>query len=546
MIEHIRNIGEYVSRAYPEKDTIDSMVNKIPDDTLKAVLVIDVTDNSIKTFEKEFYRSVVNDALFYQKGNGAMGGGIRLDNYKDSKVKSACIFCEIPERYKEIKSIVEKYISEKGKEAFAIIKINGKTPAEIFKDKFHDKMYTTMYKKIKGKHICHLCGEKRSVFNNITYSFYTNDKQVYGNLIHKEKTGVVVCEDCLDKIIIGKEYVEQNLRTYWIDSLVMFLPHKYNDYIAKLYESTKLDGEKSGSKLLENIRLNEEDVLDEIGKSDSITDMIFHSIDPTTKVMVINYQIQDVLPSRFTLVSNLLKTHRLKLGTVLRYTACVKMPADEENSSDKEKIRVLDSIFTGKRISRSLFFKRAMDVYKYYYIKGEHKKNYCMWNINKVYSFLCECGCLKKGCDVMNVYRSYEELFGANAEYFDSNEKRAWFILGRAYNTIVYGIRKSLKDDGEGGDSGESIKTSLEKNFFFARKFDFSDFVYFSNLLEEKAFKYSISKSYFKSMMCEAKDLMAKRENKLSQDEAKYLFFWGMDSYFKSEDETSDTGENKE
>ena len=546
MIEHIRNIGEYINEVYPEKDTVNSMVNKIPDDTLDAVLVINVSDNGIETFEKEFYRNVINDALFYQRGNGALGGGIRLDMYKDSKVKSACTFCEIPERYEEIKTIIGKYISEKGNKTFAIININGKTPAEMSKDKFKDKMYTTMYKQLKGKHICHLCGEKRSVFNNIAYSFYTNDKQIYSNLNHKDKTGVVVCKNCLDKIVIGKEYIEENLTTYWINNLVMFLPHKYSAYIAQIYESTKLDSEKSRGKLLDDIRLNEEDVLDEIGKSNSITDMVFHSVDPQTKVMVINHQIQDILPSRFSLVSNLLKTYELKIGTVLRYAASVKMSDDGDNSSNKERMRILDAIFSKKRISRNLFFKRAMDVYKYYYIKGEHKKNYCIRSINKVYSFLCRCGCLERGCNVMEVYRSYKELFEDNIEYFDSNEKKAWFILGRAYNTIIYNIRKTLKGDEE-ENSADSIKTSLEKNFFFARKFDFNDFIYFSNLLEEKAFKYSINSSYFKSMMCEAKGLMGKRENKLSQDEAKYLFFWGMDSYFKSEnDETTSKEENGE
>jgi len=546
MIEHIRNIGEYVNEAYPEKDTIYSMVNKIPDDTLEAVLVINVSEKDIETFEKEFYRSVVNDALFYQRGNGALGGGIRLDMYKDSKVKSACTFCEIPERYEDVKSIIDKYISEKGNKAFAIININGKTPAEIFKDKFKDKMYTTMYKQLEGEHICHLCGEKRNVFNNVIYSFYTNDKQIYNNLNHKEKTGVVVCRNCLDKIIVGKEYVEQNLTAYWIDNLVMFLPHKYDDYIAKLYESTRLDSEKSRGKLLDDIKLNEEEVLDEIGKSNSITDMVFHSVDAKTKVMVINHQIQDILPSRFTIVSNLLKTYKLKLGTVLKYAASVKMPDEGDSSSDKERMRILDAVFLKKRISRNLFFKRAMDVYKYYYIKGEHKKNYCMRNINKVYSFLCGCGCLERECNVMQVYKSYEELFENNREYFDSNEKKAWFILGRAYNTIIYNIRKTLTDD-EDENSDDSMKTSLEKNFFFARKFDFNDFIYFSNLLEEKAFKYSINNGYFKSMICEAKDLMGKREDKLSQDEAKYLFFWGMDCYFKSEDEENiSKEENKE
>jgi hypothetical protein len=38
---------------------------------------------------------------------------------------------------------------------------------------------------------------------------------------------------------------------------------------------------------------------------------------------------------------------------------------------------------------------------------------------------------------------------------------------------------------------------------------------------------------------------MARKEGVLSFDEAKYLFFWEMDSYFKNEDETTVSEENE-
>ncbi|MGL5150976.1 MAG: hypothetical protein ACRC7N_10450, partial [Clostridium sp.] len=44
-----------------------------------------------------------------------------------------------------------------------------------------------------------------------------------------------------------------------------------------------------------------------------------------------------------------------------------------------------------------------------------------------------------------------------------------------------------------------------------------------------------INTNYLKGMLVEAKELMASKENKISTDEAKYLFFWGMDMYFKIE-----------
>lgn len=123
-----------------------------------------------------------------------------------------------------------------------------------------------------------------------------------------------------------------------------------------------------------------------------------------------------------------------------------------------------------------------------------------------------------------------------NKSYFNLNEKKAWFILGMAYNATIYYMR------GQGDrQEGEVDRTSLEKNFFFAKKFDFKDFVYFANLIEEKLIKYRIDKLFLKKMLCEAKELMANRQNQLSLDEAKYIFFWGLDSYFgKSVSEEED------
>lgn len=135
----------------------------------------------------------------------------------------------------------------------------------------------------------------------------------------------------------------------------------------------------------------------------------------------------------------------------------------------------------------------------------------------------------------MTKYSDYNALFEENANYFNTNEKRAWFLIGMAYNYVNYAIKKS--NAGEDGKIAD--RSSLDKNFFFARKFDFRDFIYFSNLLSDKAIKYKINQIKLKDMLTASKELMANKEGKLSTDEAKYLFFWGMDSYFgKDKEET--------
>lgn len=531
MIESIRDIGHY------EREEglipLECMLTEINSNDIKTLLVINIKDDGIEVTTEDFYHDVINEALFYQAGRGFLGGGMRLDFYKENKIKSICTFCEVENKSEEITNIIKDYL-EKDKNVFVMIKINDKTPRELFKDKFLNKMYSTMYSKINGDNICHICGAKGQVFNNIAYKFYTNDKGVYSNVEGRGKSGVVICKECLDNIIVGKKYVKDNLTSFWLNKNVMFIPHTYNEDIALIYEDRKLNENGSYTKFIDKIKQNEEEVLEELGKvkREIETDIIFY--EEEQGAMNIYHSIKSVLPSRFTFISNKLKYYgNLKLFIIIKYVAVTKVGLDDVESTPKEKMRVIDSIFTGKKIERSLFFKRVMSVYKSEFLKGKHKDFSCMYTINKIYNFLVDCGCLKGGWKVMNNYKNYEELFQDNSEYFDSNEKKAWFIIGKAYNLMNYYIKsKNSSDEGIPQD-----RTSLDKNFFFARKFNFDDFIYFSNLLNDKAVKYRVDTITFKDMITEAKLYMAKREGRLSQDEAKYLFFFGMDSYFKKEKE---------
>ncbi len=559
MIEHIKNIGQYVKNTDTNNSVLKGMVNSIASKELSTILLINVQQDKIQYDTRDFEKEIVYDALYWQSGRGAEGGGIRLDYYEQQnpkkefkgrdKLKKACEFCEVGSRFEEIRDYIEQYLKEKDKKTFAVIQVDGKMPRELFEDKFIKKMYAMVYKGIEGEHTCHLCGQIGKGYNTTTYKFYTNDKAIYHNINDKVKSGVTICEQCLKDILLGKQHVEQYLTTYWkiIGKKVMFLPHTYDKEVDSIYKSTSIRKINGTSSLITTIRLNEEDLIDEIGKTNTTTDIIFYEDD--SKYFYINYQIQSVLPSRFSYISDQLKNYELRLFSILQYVGAVKVSLDNVDTTQKEKIRILDCVFSAKQLNRALFFKRVMTVYKHHYLNGHHRKYACIKNINKIYNFLCDCQCLEKGWKVLQNYKSYNELFEVNPVYFNSNEKKAWFLLGMAYNKMIYFIQSkdNAKDNVE-DEQKDNDRTSLEKTFFFARKFDFNDFIYFSNLLKDKQFKYKIEgkkKTYFSNLLNEAKDYISKKENQLSYDEAKYLFFWGMDAYFKAEKKT-DTKDIKE
>ncbi|WP_244834962.1 TIGR02556 family CRISPR-associated protein [Clostridium sp. BJN0001] len=552
MINSIINIGNFLKKndGLGEDEFIESMVNKIEDDSVKEVLNIEIMDDGkINSSSEEFYKYITTEALFYQVGKGTAGGGIRADYYKetetkkfDKKIKSALDFCECSESFNEVKSIIYNRISEYGKNFFVIILKNGKTPKEEFKEKFLKKMYDVSYKVIKEKNKCHFCGTTGQCYNTTTFKFYTNDKEIYGNVNDPNKNGVVMCKNCLSSILIGKEYVQKYLTTYWMDKSVMFIPHKFTNRIRSVYEQSFLDDNKKKN-FINTISNNEKEVLKALGELDTETDIIFFEKKASKTFYIYDY-INSMLPSRFSELSKLLGKYKIYLFNIVKYCTALKFTEKNVSTTFKEKIRLIDNIFNGRCFNRNLFFKRSMLIYKYLYFNKNKSENaklkFCVSEIGKIYNFMVDVGCIKGGFNIMKEYHNYNELFDENKEYFNTNEKKAWFLVGMAYNYINYKIKLKNKDE----DGNIAERSSLDKNFFFAKKFDFRDFISFSNLLNDKISKYKIDSFMVKSYITEAKEYMAKKEDILSTDEAKYIFFWGMDMFFKKDDK--DDNENKE
>lgn len=561
MINSLINIGKFLREtgAVNDDELVIELANGIKGDKITEIFNVDIKDNGdIETNSEDFYPEITAKALFYSAGNGAMGTGIRTDVFSDKtekdiqkcdkKIKQALEYCEKEDYLQQVKEIIWDRIKKYGKNFFAVILVNGKYPIELFKDKFMDKMFSTMFNKMDDDNVCHFCGNTGETFNTTTFKFYTNDKEVYGNIDEKGKSGVVICKDCLYSLLFGKSYSDKYLTAYWMGSNVMFLPHEYNKKIKSVYESSSFNDENSKN-FIAQIATNEAAVLRKLGEGNTETDIVFFEKE-ASKTFYIQECIKSMLPSRFTELADLLKKYsnvdskyKLSLYNVVQIAAAMKIGEKGIESTAKEKMKIINSIFHGRRLNRDIFFKRAMFSYKDSYFNNKEKSGFQINNISRIYNFLVDSKCLKGGFDIMKEYHDYEELFEENKEYFSTNEKKAWFLIGMAYNSINYKMKLSNK----GEDGTIADRSSLDKNFFFARKFDFRDFIYFTNLLSDKVIKYKINSSWINGVINTGKELMAKNESKLSTDEAKYIFFWGMTMYFKKNDENNDDineGEN--
>ena len=566
MIEQIKNIGHEVRIIDGEKDLVELWTkNAKPMDN---VIFVNVDEGEKKVTKelRRFYKNVYKDALIYQQGNGHVGAGIKIEKYKnkdaikikEKKLASSLEFMEIDKSYLDEVwiNIIEEVQKDTNQSYFIVITKNNKKPRELFTQKYEQKIKETylisdtkLNKSLKQSN-CHLCGQNKKTYDTAIYKCFTNDKEVYKNT---DKYNFSICEDCLLDVLNGRNYINDILKISWIGSEVMFLPHEFNIYIKNIYEY--IDNNKHITSLLGQIREAEEEVLDEISKTNCMTDIIFFSDPKSSSEWKITYAIRDVMPSRMSIISRNISKYKNKkidayfcLAKIMNYLCYSDGKFDSKN---KDRMRLLDIIFHGSKYSRELFFNKVMSKYKTKYFESLNNKKatnrkYIIKDIHEIYNFMCNCGCLENSWMMINEegeimkYNNISEFFETNKNFFDDDIKKAWFIMGQIYRDTINASKSYYKDKSgdniESDNKGQSYESShLEKNFFFSRKFDNKTFILFANTCSEKLQKYGTYYSNIKDKMNQAKEYMASSFKKINNDEAKYIFFWGLDTLFEDD-----------
>ena len=576
MIEQIKNIGHEVRIIDGEKDLVELWTkNTKPMDN---VIFVNVDEGEKKVTKelRRFYKNVYKDALIYQQGNGHVGAGIKIEKYKnkdaikikEKKLASSLEFMEIDKSYLDEVwiNIIEEVQKDINQSYFIVITKNNKKPRELFTQKYEQKIKETylisdtkLNKSLKQSN-CHLCGQNKKTYDTAIYKCFTNDKEVYKNT---DKYNFSICEDCLLDVLNGRNYINDILKISWIGSEVMFLPHEFNVYIKEIYE--EIDNDKHITSLLAQIKEAEEEVLDEISKTNCMTDIIFFSDPKSSSEWKITYAIRDVMPSRMSIISRNISKYKNKkidayfcLAKIMNYLCYSDGKFDSKN---KDRMRLLDIIFHGSKYSRELFFNKVMSKYKTKYFESLNNKKatnrkYIIKDIHEIYNFMCNCGCLENSWMMINEegeimkYNNISEFFETNKNFFDDDIKKAWFIMGQIYRDTINASKSYYKDKSgdniESDNKGQSYESShLEKNFFFSRKFDNKTFILFANTCSEKLQKYGTYYSNIKDKMNQAKEYMASSFKKINNDEAKYIFFWGLDTLFEDDKKRIEEAKSK-
>ena len=485
MLENIINIGEILSKEGNSKSIAELWIKD--NKPMELLLVIDVSSDDFKLhhYVKEFdAENSYKDSLFYQQGNDLKkGSGVAIHNPKalsspeqkdysstlkkvKKKLDNSLKFMELPlEITPKILDIILNELTKNSNQTyFVMITKDNQTPYSLFRKKFESQIKKTwktddnLSKEVKNT-TCHYCGSVGENYDTAIYNCYNNDKKTYSNIyydIGKPVFGYSLCEKCVANLLNGRQYVYENMTTSWLGSNVMFLPHNFTKRVRNIYESNieihSNDNEYTTDRFLKGLYRSESSTLRRLEECDTITDVVFFKSE--NSYWGITYNIQGVLPSRFgrlglvlsryeRLINPLGNTEFLYLRDILEFLC--------STNSQKEKMSIVALLLNGKKFSREKFFsisvKKYKDAYFEYLKDGKHYlKTSQLSKTNKIYNILVECGCMDLKLNIIDEgdnrmikeFANQEQFFNDNKEFFDTEQKKAWFILGRLYSCAVY------------------------------------------------------------------------------------------------------------
>jgi CRISPR-associated protein Csh1 len=345
-------------------------------------------------------------------------------------------------------------------------------------------------------------------------------------------------------------FAEHYLTARWGGSSLFLLPSQFDNTIESMF-TTKITTSKDPDTLLRTIYERETYIFDLLGNMQCDFDLLFFNKNKSE--WKIQTEIQSVNATRFKQLADIKNTQRIDIenkdGTLQLKTVVYYLNGElrEKNLGEKyvpdytdifmsnKSKSWLNVIFIGRKIDRQMFFSNAMRIYNQQRTQG-HKN---IFPIHRVYNFLAACGCLEGGWKMVSdgkpiQYESTEVFFKENAEYFNTNAKQAWFLLGRVYNTMSYMYRKS-----------RAVRDfPLDKNFIRGCRFDFEGFINITARCWDMAKVYGCQ-GLIRNDLTTARQLIVNDNSTLSLAEANFVFSWGEAQVIRSK-KSNDGSENIE
>lgn len=315
---------------------------------------------------------------------------------------------------------------------------------------------------------CSICLEQKPLLYGFAspFKYFTVDKPgLVSGFFKQENTwkNYPICSDCSLPFELGRDYVSQNLQSYFYGRPFYMIPkllvgnderllEKLMRRMEELYEEASVAKaqkiERSEDKIMELVAQNEDYFL---------INLMFFEEDSKTKAIKIRLLLEEILPSRFRTL--FVETPEQIKGHFL-YKQAITVKKEKKDLVfnfgilkgffDDDFLELVQKVFDGKSLSREYVFSKFMEVIRANYNKAQTSDDFVeptAWTVLKAHLALRYFQQLQlvqyQNYNYMDTFESsktqakstfnhdkFKEFVSSNPDFFDTDLKVGVFGLG--------------------------------------------------------------------------------------------------------------------
>lgn len=314
--------------------------------------------------------------------------------------------------------------------------------------------------------ICSICFEKKPTLYGFAspFMYFTVDKPGFVSGFFKQKNtwkNYPICSDCSLPFELGRDYISQNLQSYFYGRSFYMIPKllKGNDekLLKQVMKKINTAREESFAAKAQKLERSEDKIMELVAKNEDffMLNLMFFEEDSKTKAIKIRLLLEEILPSRFrTLfvdVPRFVNQNPLYLDAItlkkekkdLRFSFGIL-----KSFFDDDFLDLIQKVFDEKQLSRELVFTKFMNVIRANYNKSQTSDDFVeptKWTVLKAHMALRYFQNLQlvqfQNYNYMDTFEStstdpkfkygqLKEFFATNTDFFDSELKIGIFGLG--------------------------------------------------------------------------------------------------------------------
>lgn len=503
MIEAIKDLGEYVMDSEKISETDMFTINPMTKSGGGSIIYIKLTkDGDAFKFEKIDFKDYSDEDYKLTLYPSKVARGVSnsptckitgasksftnkiwkyfkkdftfLGDEEKDRINQICACLE--ENKEQIINLIEEHVKLLPKKNFKILtlQIDDK---DLIDDDLIKKIFITLSNNkmggVKNNQCCACCSKVGQVYSDAfppDLTFFTVDKPGFAYEFDKNNTYKMLplCYQCAIHLRIGLKFIREQLNHQLYEENYFLIPHFLNKIDNRILKRiVEMRNFSTSNETKEQFKMDEAVILRKINQDiDNSVNFILLFYKKEKSALKILCSIEDIFPSRFNkvfegidsvnnyrLFENLfIKNPKLRFNFgVIRYF----FPKSKNTKSDKDFFSVVSDIVNGVKIDYSFllqaFMKKIEETFRQ---EKNHNVEEPTLKALLFLMFLEMMDLLKnmsEGSLMEEVYetksefiKSIRRFFEENNTCYNTNEKRAAFLVGCLVNNVLYAQGKSL------------------------------------------------------------------------------------------------------